>query len=55
MDPDVVHKCYPGFIHGFYVMTGAITAARVAVDEACELLRAAFTRGVDSSSRRSSE
>ncbi|MCB0187045.1 MAG: alpha/beta hydrolase [Caldilineaceae bacterium] len=38
----VTHKCYPGFIHGFYVMTGVIGAARVAVDEACALLRKAF-------------
>lgn len=38
----VFHKCYPGFIHGFYVMTGAIAAARTAVDEACGLLRTAF-------------
>ncbi len=38
----VTHKCYDGFIHGFYVMTGAITAARPAVDEASALLRQAF-------------
>ena len=38
----VTHKCYPGFIHGFYVMTGVIAAAPAAVDEACTLLRKAF-------------
>lgn len=38
----VTHKCYSGFIHGFYVMTGVIGAARAAVDEACVLLQDAF-------------
>ncbi|MEZ4867278.1 MAG: alpha/beta hydrolase [Caldilineaceae bacterium] len=38
----VTHKCYDGFIHGFYVMTGSIVAARAAVDEACALLRRAL-------------
>ena len=38
----VTHHCYGGFIHGFYVMTGSIVAARAAVTEACALLRAVF-------------
>jgi len=36
------HKCYDGFIHGFYVMAGTIVAARTAIEEASALLRTAF-------------
>lgn len=31
----VVHRNYPSLIHGFISMTGAVTAARTAVDEFC--------------------
>jgi acetyl esterase/lipase len=31
----VHHHCYESMIHGFISMTGAVTAAREAVDEIC--------------------
>lgn len=38
----VEHKHYPGLIHGYFNMSGAIDAAKAALDDACAALRKAL-------------